>query len=69
MDEVDVRPLDDVPGAAGAPGVSTLDLFKWMPVLTKVLEMFRTGTGSFSTWLPGGIGKRWIVLQDHPPEP
>jgi len=46
-----------------APGISGADVFRYLPLLMKILEAFGTGSGTFSTNTP--VGKRWVRVQDH----
>ena len=63
-----VNPHDimSVPGAAPG-GHLGFDLARWLPVLLKVMDLFKTGRGYLSTNVPG-FGKRYLILSDTLPE-
>jgi hypothetical protein len=56
------------PGAAPGGGLGlALDLGRWMPLILKMLDLFKTGKGYLSTTLPA-FGKRYLILSDTLPE-
>lgn len=63
-----VEPLaDKVLPRPGAAPEGALDFGRFVPIFLKLLSIFQTGTGFFTTNLPRW-GKRWIIVSDKPPE-
>ena len=60
---VEEVPMAEVP-ADIEPGISVSDLLKYGPLVTKIVQAFATGSGTFSTATP--MGRRWVRVQDHP---
>jgi hypothetical protein len=51
--------------AALLPAVGVAELFRFLPVIERLLALFQSGTGSFSTWTPRG--RRWVIVTDRDP--
>lgn len=70
MDDQHVNPYGGPARAEVAEGAEppkgAFDTLHWMPVVWKLLAVFKTGKGWFSTTVPG-FGKRYCIVTDKRP--
>lgn len=58
--EKEIELLDVAPGAL--PGLNAGDLFRYLPVLIKLVEAFVSGQGEFITKTP--FGRKRVKIED-----